>query len=109
MLRSDKKEHWPDILDTGKKYQVPCQATRATLPAWHQAILANPGLLVGSETFQGDRDYRRENENTPKNKRSQRGSSSETERGSHRSRSPCAVGSVGPVSPSQTPPGDQSY
>jgi hypothetical protein len=32
VLRSDKKEHWPDILDTGRKYQVPCQATRATLP-----------------------------------------------------------------------------
>ena len=132
VLRHDKKEHWPEIFDTGKKYRRSCAATRMTLPLWRRDIAADPSLLDGPETYEGDAELNRaketvvvnrkkrgsssESESAPKGKAKGKGPAAdfgwpqghfaadgvweappESERGTHRSRSPCASGSVGPA------------
>ena len=125
LLKHMAKVQWPDIFATGKKYREACTATRATLPSWRLKIQADPSLLEGPETFEGDCVLNRERQAAAVNKK-KRGSSSEPEsapsgkakgkgpadseplRGDLRSQSPCASGPL-ERTPSPTPAGDTSY
>ena len=75
LLRHEKKEHWPEIFDTGKKYRRACAATRMTLPLWRRDIAADPSLLDGPETYEGDVEQNRVKQAAAVN-RKKRGSSS---------------------------------
>ena len=59
-LKHMSKVLWPEIFLTGKKYREACTATRATLPLWRQKLLANPSLMDGPETYEGDCKLNRE-------------------------------------------------
>ena len=124
-LKHMAKVEWPDIFLTGKKYREACTATRSTLPLWRRKLLANPSLMDGPDTYEGDCVLNREKQAAAMNKK-KRGSSSEPDSapsgkakgkgpadpepslGDLRSQSPGASGPLDPnLSPTQA--GDTSY